>query len=83
MSWFAEEFRLGKIEQRLKILDGYLVAYLNIDEVIRIIREEDDAKAMLIKAFKLSDMQADAILNMRLRHCGSSRRWKSATNTQR
>ena len=63
-----KNFRIGKIEHRLKILDGYLVAYLNIDEVIRIIREEDDAKAMLIKAFKLSDMQADAILNMRLRH---------------
>ncbi len=61
-------FRLGKIEHRLEILDGYLVAYLNLDEVIRIIREEDDAKAELIKVFKLSEMQADAILNMRLRH---------------
>ena len=61
-------FRLGKIEHRLEILDGYLIAYLNLDEVIRIIREEDDAKAELIKAFKLSNVQADAILNMRLRH---------------
>ena len=60
--------RLGKIEQRLEILDGLLIAYLNIDEVIRIIREEDDPKAELIKAFKLSDTQAEAILNMRLRH---------------
>jgi len=60
--------RLGKIEQRLEILDGLLIAYLNIDEVIRIIREEDDPKAELMKAFKLSDTQAEAILNMRLRH---------------
>jgi topoisomerase-4 subunit A len=60
--------RLGKIEQRLEMLDGLLIAYLNIDEVIRIIREEDDPKAELIKTFKLSDMQAEAILNMRLRH---------------
>lgn len=63
-----KNFRLGKIEHRLEILDGYLIAYLNLDEVIRIIREEDDAKAELIKAFKLSDVQADAVLNMRLRH---------------
>jgi topoisomerase-4 subunit A len=60
--------RLGKIEQRLEILDGLLIAYLNIDEVIRIIREEDDPKAELIRTFKLSDTQAEAILNMRLRH---------------
>ncbi|MGH6619131.1 MAG: DNA topoisomerase IV subunit A, partial [Alphaproteobacteria bacterium] len=60
--------RLGKIEQRLEILDGLLIAYLNLDEVIRIIREEDDPKADLIKAFKLTDAQAEAILNMRLRH---------------
>jgi topoisomerase-4 subunit A len=62
------KFRLGKIEHRLEVLDGLLIAYLNIDEVIRIIREEDDAKASLIKAFKLSEVQAEAILNMRLRH---------------
>lgn len=60
--------RLGKIEQRLEVLDGLLIAYLNLDEVIRIIREEDDPKADLIKAFKLTDTQAEAILNMRLRH---------------
>ncbi len=60
--------RLGKIEHRLEVLDGLLIAYLNIDEVIRIIREEDDAKASLIKVFKLSEVQAEAILNMRLRH---------------
>ncbi|MFC3050770.1 DNA topoisomerase IV subunit A [Kordiimonas pumila] len=61
------QFRLDKIEHRLEILAGYLIAYLNLDEVIRIIREEDDAKASLIATFKLNDVQAEAILNMRLR----------------
>jgi len=61
------KFRLGKIEARLELLEGYLVAYLNLDEVIRIIREEDEPKQDLIKTFKLSDAQAEAILNMRLR----------------
>lgn len=60
-------FRLAKIERRLEILSGYLVAYLNLDEVIRIIREEDDAKAEMMRAFRLTDTQAEAILNMRLR----------------
>ncbi len=60
-------YRLGKIEARLEILAGFLKAYLNLDEVIRIIREADDAKAELIAAFELSDVQAEAILNMRLR----------------
>ncbi|MCG8695672.1 MAG: DNA topoisomerase IV subunit A, partial [Minwuiales bacterium] len=59
--------RLEKIARRLEILEGYLIAYLNLDEVIRIIREEDDAKASLMSTFKLTDMQAEAILNMRLR----------------
>ena len=59
--------RLGRIAARLEVLEGYLAAYLNLDEVIRIIREEDDAKAELVRAFKLTDGQADAILNMRLR----------------
>lgn len=61
------QHRLQKIERRLELLDGYLIAYLNIDEVIRIIREEDDAKASLMQRFHLSDIQAEAILNMRLR----------------
>ena len=61
------KFRLEKIEHRLEVLDGYLIAYLNIDEVIRIVRFEDDPKAKLIKRFKLSEMQADAVLNLRLR----------------
>ncbi len=60
--------RLEKIEHRLEVLGGLLIAYLNLDEVIRIIREEDDPKAELIKAFKLTEVQAEAILNMRLRH---------------
>ncbi|SDU05751.1 DNA topoisomerase IV subunit A [Stappia sp. ES.058] len=59
--------RLGQIEHRLEVLGGYLIAYLNLDEVIRIIREEDDAKASLRAAFELSDVQAEAVLNMRLR----------------
>ncbi|MFK8034966.1 MAG: DNA topoisomerase IV subunit A [Hyphomicrobiales bacterium] len=59
--------RLRKIDHRLEILIGYLAAFLNLDEVIRIIREEDHPKAELIKAFALTDIQAEAILNMRLR----------------
>ena len=61
------QFRLKKIEHRLEVLEGYLIAYLNLDEVIRIIREEDEPKQELIKALKLTDVQAEAILNMRLR----------------
>jgi topoisomerase-4 subunit A len=60
-------FRLDKIQHRLEILGGYLIAFLNLDEVIIIIREEDEAKSALIKAFDLSEVQAEAILNMRLR----------------
>ena len=60
-------FRLEKIIARLEILDGYLIAYLNLDEVIRIIREEDEPRDELMAAFKLTQVQADAILNMRLR----------------
>ncbi len=59
--------RLEKIAVRLEVLGGYLVAYLNLDEVIRIIREEDEPKPRLIKRFKLIERQAEAILNMRLR----------------
>ena len=61
-------FRLGKIEHRLEVLGGLLIAYLNLDEVIRIIREEDQPKAELIRTFDLTDLQAESILNMRLRH---------------
>ncbi len=62
------KFRLGEIEHRLEVLGGLLIAYLNIDAVIRIIRKEDEPKPVLMKRFKLSDVQADAILNMRLRN---------------
>ncbi|GHA36368.1 DNA topoisomerase 4 subunit A [Devosia pacifica] len=61
------QYRLGQIEHRLEVLAGYIVAFLNLDEVIRIIREEDDAKASLMATFELTDVQAEAILNMRLR----------------
>ena len=61
------EHRLAQINHRLEVLEGYLIAYLNLDEVIRIIREEDDAKGELIRTFELTDVQAEAILNMRLR----------------
>jgi topoisomerase IV subunit A len=61
-------FRLGQIEHRLQVLGGYLVAYLNLDKVIKIIRNEDEPKPVLMKSFKLSDLQADAVLNMRLRN---------------
>ncbi|HEY9423066.1 MAG TPA: DNA topoisomerase IV subunit A, partial [Thermoanaerobaculia bacterium] len=62
------QFRYDKVLARLHILEGYLVAYLNIDEVIRIIRNEDDPKAKLIKRFRLTDTQAEAILELKLRH---------------
>jgi topoisomerase-4 subunit A len=60
-------YRKDQIESRLEVLGGYLIAYLNIDKVIKIIRSEDEPKPVLMKTFKLSDVQADAILNMRLR----------------
>ncbi|MEX0900612.1 MAG: DNA topoisomerase IV subunit A [Gammaproteobacteria bacterium] len=62
------EYRLGRVLRRIEILDGLLVAYLNIDEVIHIIRTEDQPKAALVKRFKLSDTQAEAILELKLRH---------------
>ncbi|MAU97539.1 MAG: DNA topoisomerase IV subunit A [Fulvimarina sp.] len=60
-------YRLGQIERRLEIVSGYLVVFLNVDEVIRIIREEDEPKKELMRTFELTDNQAEAILNMRLR----------------
>ena len=59
--------RLAAIERRLEVLDGFLAVFLNLDEVIRIIRSEDEPKPALMTAFSLSDVQAEAILNMRLR----------------
>ncbi len=61
-------FRLDKVEARMHILSGLMVAFLNIDEVIAIIREEDKPKPVLMKRFRLSDIQAEAILELKLRH---------------
>lgn len=75
-SWLAHQIdvlvrrathRLGKIDDRIELLDGYLIAYLNLDRVIEIIRTEDEPKPVMIAEFKLTDRQAEAILNMRLR----------------
>ena len=60
-------YRLGKIAARLEVLEGYLVAYLNLDRVIEIIRNEDDPKAVMMAEFALTEVQVEAILNMRLR----------------
>ncbi len=62
------QFRLDKVDKRLHILDGLLIAYLNLDEVIVIIRKHDEPKPVLRKRFKLSDAQAEAILEIKLRH---------------
>ncbi len=62
------QFRLDKVARRLHILDGLLVVYLNLDEVIRIIRREDEPKPVLMKRFKLTEEQAEAILETKLRH---------------
>jgi topoisomerase-4 subunit A len=62
------QHRLERVERRLHILEGYLVAFLNIDEVIRIIREEEEPKPVLMKIFKISDVQAEAILDLKLRN---------------
>lgn len=61
------DFRLRNIAHRLEILEGYLIAYLNLDRVVHIIREYDDAKSKLMEEFKLSDLQTESILNMKLR----------------
>ena len=61
------QHRLGKIDDRVELLDGYLVAYLNLDRVIEIIRTEDEPKPVMMAEFNLTDRQAEAILNMRLR----------------
>lgn len=61
------QVRIGKIDDRIELLDGFLVAYLNLDRVIEIIRTKDEPKPVLIAEFSLSDRQAEAILNMRLR----------------
>ena len=62
------QWRLDKVDKRLHILEGLLIAFLNLDEVIRIVRYEDEPKSVLIKNFKISDIQAEAILETKLRH---------------
>jgi topoisomerase-4 subunit A len=62
------EYRRDRVKERLEILDGLLIAYLNIDKVIKIIRTKDEPKPVLIKTFKITEIQADAILNLRLRN---------------
>lgn len=62
------EYRLEKVEKRLHILEGYLIAFLNIDEVIEIIRTEEKPKAALMTRFELTDTQAEAVLDLKLRH---------------
>ncbi|HEX9625818.1 MAG TPA: DNA topoisomerase IV subunit A [Acidiferrobacterales bacterium] len=62
------QYRLDRVAERLHILDGLLVAFLNLDEVIRIIRTEDDPKEKLMKRFRLTELQANAVLDTRLRH---------------
>src|SRR4029078_7731246 len=59
--------RIGKIDDRLELLDGFLIAFLNLDRVIEIIRTEDEPKSVMMAEFSLTDRQAEAILNMRLR----------------
>jgi topoisomerase-4 subunit A len=75
-AWLAHQFtvlvrrsqhRIAKIDDRLELLEGYIVAFLNLDRVIQIIREEDEPKPVMIAEFALTDRQAEAILNMRLR----------------
>ncbi|WP_189640901.1 DNA topoisomerase IV subunit A [Paramylibacter ulvae] len=61
------KFRMDKIDRRLEVLEGYIVAFLNLDRVIEIIREEDEPKPIMMEEFSLSDVQVEAILNMRLR----------------
>ena len=72
-------FRLDKINERLHILEGLLIAYLNIDEVIRIIREENEPKKKLMKKYSLSDIQANSILDLRLRQLAKLEEFKLET----
>ena len=77
------QHRLGEIEKRLEILGGYLIAYLNIDEVIRIIREEDEPKQVMMARWSLTDNQAEAILNMRLRALAQAGRIRDPQGVRR
>ena len=61
-------YRLERVERRMHLLEGYLIAFLNIDEVIRIIREEESQKPILMETFAITDVQAEAILDLKLRN---------------
>lgn len=76
------EFRLGKINERLEVLRGFLIVYLNLDEIIRIIRNEDEPAAVMMKTFGLTEVQAEAILNMRLRALRKLEQLKIETEIQ-
>ena len=73
------EYRLQKVSERLHVLDGLLIAYLNLDEVIRIIRREDEPKPVLMKRFKLTEIQTEAILETKLRHLAKLEEMKIKT----
>jgi topoisomerase IV subunit A len=75
------EYRLEKINERLHVLEGLLIAYLNLDEVIRIIREEDEPKQVLMRTFALTEIQANAILDLRLRQLAKLEEIKLRTET--
>lgn len=76
------EFKLAKINERLEVLNGFLIVYLNLDEVIRIIRYEDEPAQALMKRFSLSEIQVEAILNMRLRALRKLEQLKIETEIQ-
>ena len=77
------QYRLDKVLARLHILDGLLIAFLNIDEVIAIIRHEDKPKPVLMKRFNLTDKQAEAILELKLRHLAKLEEIKIRGRTKR
>ena len=87
LTWRSEtvrrrlQHRLDKVLSRLHILEGLMIAFLNIDEIIEIIRTEDKPKAILMERFGLSDIQAEAILDLKLRHLGQTRRSKDSCRT--
>jgi len=76
------QWRLDKVDKRLHVLDGLLIAFLNLDEVIRIVRHEDEPKAVLMKTFKISDIQAEAILETKLRHLAKLEEMKIRTEQE-
>jgi topoisomerase-4 subunit A len=76
------EWRLDKVDKRLHVLEGLLIAFLNLDEVIRIVRTEEEPKPVLIKTFKISEIQAEAILETKLRHLAKLEEMKIRTEQE-